>query len=56
MPGMENSKLDILDGGDRKELDALVVLVNEHRVSIVVAGYPFPNYVVMLSFVLEEHK
>ena len=65
---MPNSHLDIrqfdwftlfrnsLDDDDREELDALVVRVNEHQASIAVADYPFPNYVMMLSFMLEEHK
>jgi hypothetical protein len=68
MPIMENSYLDIrkhgwfeifrdgLDNEDRKELDALAVRVNTHHASIAVAGHPFPNYVVMLSFMLENYK
>lgn len=68
IPFMGNSQLDIrkcdwfeifrdgLDEDDRKELETLVVQANEHRALIAVAGHPFPNYVVMLSFMLEEHK
>jgi len=65
---MDNSQLDIrkydwfehfrdsLDDEDRKELDAFASRVNEHRAAIAVAGYDFPEYVVMLSFMMEEHK
>ena len=68
IPAMENSQLDIrkydwfelfresLDEDDRKELDAFAARVNEHRAAIAVAGYDFPEYVVMLSFMMEEHK
>ena len=68
IPDMDNSQLDIrqydwfelfrnsLDEEDRKELDAFAARVNEHRAAIAVAGYDFPEYVVMLSFMLEEHK
>jgi hypothetical protein len=47
---------DRLDDKDRKELDALVVRVNEHQASIAVADHPFSNYVMMQPFILEEHK
>jgi len=68
IPCMDNSQLDIrkydwfehfrdsLDDEDRKELDAFASRVNEHRAAIAVAGYDFPEYVVMLSFMMEEHK
>ena len=65
---MTNSQLDLrqydwfelfreyLDDEDRKELDTFAARVNEHRAAIAVAGYDFPEYVVMLTFMLEEHK
>lgn len=68
MPHMGNASLDIrkydwfkifrdgLDEDDRKELDALTAKVNEHRAAIAVSRYEFPEYVVMLSFMMEEHK
>jgi len=37
-------------------LDAFAARVNEHKAAIAVAGYDFPEYVVMLSFMMEEHK
>ena len=67
IPRMTNSQLDLrqydwfalfrdsLDDEDREQLDALVVRVNDHQASIATAGHPFPNYVVMLAFMLEEH-
>lgn len=47
---------DRLDDEDRKELDALAVRVNEYQGAVAVSGYDFPNYALMLSFKMEEHK
>lgn len=65
---MENPKLDIrkydwfeiirngLDEDDRNELEAFVTRINEHLAAIAIAGHPFPNYVVMRSYMLKKHK
>ncbi len=65
---MDNSQFDIrqfdwfelfrenLDYEDRKELDALAARANKHRAAIAVAGHPFQDYVLMLSFMLDAYK